>query len=574
MENFEFAPSHLEPSLGEAILQSKAVHGISNTAMAILEHGDLKEEIKRILYKESHHNIKDNLKKSKLCANKNDRQFLLSLSPKSLCQEFQQNSPHTFLHLVTGILGISDPNSVFENQFLLNNICQATLLNRKEAKTAKGKNAIDELKEFYLLKSDARFVQYFINKFDIDTDKDNTPDNLKTATKEAKTEYLHGLVADCLRDLIPFFKDTKVNNEVLLDHPLQRGTRISRQTTSTAVLRDIPEQMEAPNIVSQADAEAAVENVNVNLSKETIISKYLDVKIVDMSSKRTKQVFFCVLCQFESKYKTVCANHIENCITKLPNNDAAGNDEEVTGGAHGPAEVTGPLDSAACDDKEITEAEELPDMFFNYKNAEFFLDSIFAVTTIFEKYGDRVGCLIVSKIFLPIFHALHHSNYSCSVHRYITRVLSEASPREALKLVHERFSNRSGKPGKNVFRDRRMEFRIGIIKKLIGNLGPNFSDESVKQVNHMVDIKEELYNTTRLSHGVTIRSGRHVSRSDVKDFQLLVDNLTKIEAHIVKPGRKFGSFEYPPDIMNDAKFDKAQFYRWICQKNKEARNVD
>ena len=136
LENFEFAPSHLEPSLGEAILQSKAVHGISNTAMAILEHGDLKEEIKRILYKESHHNIKDNLKKSKLCANKNDRQFLLSLSPKSLCQEFQQNSPHTFLHLVTGILGISDPNSIFENQFLLNNICLvystlAKVINRK-----------------------------------------------------------------------------------------------------------------------------------------------------------------------------------------------------------------------------------------------------------------------------------------------------------------------------------------------------------------------------------------------------------------------------------------------------------
>ena len=182
--------------------------------------------------------------------------------------------------------------------------------------------------------------------------------------------------------------------------------------------------------------------------------------------------------------------------------------------------------------QEITEEEELPDMFFNYKNAEFFLDSLFAVTTIFEKYGDGVGCLIVSKIFLPIFHALHHSNYSCSVHRYITRVLSEASPREALKLVHERFSNRSGKPGKNVFRDRRMEFRIGIIKKLIGNLGPNFSDESVKQVNHMVDIKEELYNTTRLSHGVTIRSGRHVPRSDAKDFKLLVDNLTKTEAHM------------------------------------------
>ena len=123
--------------------------------------------------------------------------------------------------------------------------------------------------------------------------------------------------------------------------------------------------------------------------KEAIISKYLDSKIVEVSSKRTKQVFFCVLCQFESKYRTVCINHIEKCITKLPNNDAAGDDEEVTGGAQGQVEVPGPVDSATCDEEvrsnilsahpdtiddcekvlsqEITEEEELPDMFFNYK---------------------------------------------------------------------------------------------------------------------------------------------------------------------------------------------------------------
>ena len=35
-----------------------------------------------------------------------------------------------------------------------------------------------------------------------------------------------------------------------------------------------------------------------------------------------------------------------------------------------------------------------------------------------------------------------------------------------------------------------MEFRIGITKKLIENLGPNFSDLSVKQVNQPVDVKE------------------------------------------------------------------------------------
>ena len=34
-----------------------------------------------------------------------------------------------------------------------------TLLNRKEARTAKGKNAIDSFKDIFMLKSDARFIQ-------------------------------------------------------------------------------------------------------------------------------------------------------------------------------------------------------------------------------------------------------------------------------------------------------------------------------------------------------------------------------------------------------------------------------
>ena len=41
----------------------------------------------------------------------------------------------------------------------------------------------------------------------------------------------------------------------------------------------------------------------------------------------------------------------------------------------------------------------------------------------------------------------------------------------------------SNRVGKNVFRDRRKEFRIGITKNLLENLGPYFADASVKQVN-------------------------------------------------------------------------------------------
>ena len=37
----------------------------------------------------------------------------------------------------------------------------ATLLNRKEAQTSEGKNSVDSLKELFILKSEARFIQYF-----------------------------------------------------------------------------------------------------------------------------------------------------------------------------------------------------------------------------------------------------------------------------------------------------------------------------------------------------------------------------------------------------------------------------
>ena len=134
------------------------------------------------------------------------------------------------------------------------------------------------------------------------------------------------------------------------------------------------------------------------------------------------------------------------------------------------------------------------------------MDSLCAVTTSLERFGDGLGCYIMNKIHLPIYHSLKHSNYSTSIHRFIARVLCEATPKEGLKLIHERFSNRVGKAGQNISRDRRMEYRIGIEKKLIGNLGSNFNQEAVQQVNHTVDIKEELFLETRKSHGVDIRN--------------------------------------------------------------------
>ena len=140
-------------------------------------------------------------------------------------------------------------------------------------------------------------------------------------------------------------------------------------------------------------------------------------------------------------------------------------------------------------------------------------------------------------------------------------------------FIHERFFNRKGVSGGNIFKDRRMEHRIGTTKQLISNLGPNFDENHVQQVNKTVEIKEKLYHETRKSHGVEIRSGRHNPRSDHPDYELIFQTLESTQAHIIVPGRSFGDYNFPKDLFCHNKFEKAGFFRWLAGKNNEAESV-
>ena len=179
--------------------------------------------------------------------------------------------------------------------------------------------------------------------------------------------------------------------------------------------------------------------------------------------------------------------------------------------------------------------------------------------------------LIQSKMLLPILHGLKHNNYTNSIHRFIVRMLCELTPKEGLKLLHERFSNRKGGHGRNIFKDRCMEHRIRALKRLIGNLGPNFDQQHVQLINKIVDIKEELHYKVRKSHGVKIRSGAHHARDDTADYRTAIEFLQQNGAHDKLAVRTFGEYDLTEDLMDY--FDKAQFYRWLTGKNKEATEV-
>ena len=120
---------------------------------------------------------------------------------------------------------------------------------------------------------------------------------------------------------------------------------------------------------------------------------------------------------------------------------------------------------------------------------------------------------------------------------------------------------------------RRVEFRIRILKSLIGNLKSNLNSKNIQKVNRVVDIKEKLSHHAKKAFGVTQRSGAHKKRSDSKDFDTLLSNLAELQADRFVPGRLFGNLKYAENLLDSERFDSAGFYRWVAVKNKDVLEV-
>ena len=101
------------------------------------------------------------------------------------------------------------------------------MLNRKDARVKKGKEAIDAIEEYLLLKADARFCHFIMKKYGLNPEIDNTPNHLMKASKDEKLSYIHGLVTDALKDFIPLFTAAQDKDPELIDHPVGASSQVN-----------------------------------------------------------------------------------------------------------------------------------------------------------------------------------------------------------------------------------------------------------------------------------------------------------------------------------------------------------
>ena len=216
----------------------------------------------------------------------------------------------------------------------------------------KGKDAIDKFQYFFLLKSDAMFCNFFIKKFHLELHRDNTPAWLKSAKVEEKVKYLHSLVAEALRELLPYFKDSEVVESQLDDFPLAEGRKReparwekSRPVNALLTAEQIDSRL-AEATAEQIDSrpvEATAEQIDsrpveATADRMTLLKRYM-VQISSVaSSSRKRKEYCCTICSYKSKYESICLSHIENCLRESEkssdSHDSARYPRIGTGGLH------------------------------------------------------------------------------------------------------------------------------------------------------------------------------------------------------------------------------------------------
>ena len=175
----------------------------------------------------------------------------------------------------------------------------STLLNRKDVRTKKGKEAVDAFEDFIKLKSDAMFCTSFLHMHQLDENKDNTPKHLQASSADDKLKYIYGLVAKTLRDLIPEFAETDTGMPLINDFPLQAG-RYEQGAEGKPTQKANEDTPPVSPIVNVRSKEASESNV-----KEFMVTSF-----------KPKKKYSCSICSSTYKLQAVCITHIENCMKR------------------------------------------------------------------------------------------------------------------------------------------------------------------------------------------------------------------------------------------------------------------
>ncbi len=145
------------------------------------------------------------------------------------------------------------------------------------------------------------------------------------------------------------------------------------------------------------------------------------------------------------------------------------------------------------------------------------------------------------------------------------------SPREAHRLIWNRFHKNKTGHGGNISLDLALEHYNNLLKTIVKHLRPIATNPKVlERYCKALTINKTLLPNFDSSCGVIRRSGKHVEANVSNDLLKIVKELMKNEAFVLKPGRSYQSFA-GMDATLLKNFSVHDMYQWIDEHKKYIR---
>ena len=195
-------------------------------------------------------------------------------------------------------------------------------------------------------------------------------------------------------------------------------------------------------------------------------------------------------------------------------------------------DVEYPSCASKDDDHVQAYAKEVLSLGLLYKE---FVDAI--------REGDGERIIRCWRYFLPLFKCAGRKNYSIEAFNLLFEYEYALTERMKQQLMWERTINVHGKPGRNVPMDLHMEHINRHCKQSMGNLGSNINEKSVSRIGKSIGGLMKVTHQFDHVNGVREDSGRHPTRTVVRDMNKLLVQLhdTQVFGHI--RGRKHSTFK-------------------------------
>ncbi len=222
-------------------------------------------------------------------------------------------------------------------------------------------------------------------------------------------------------------------------------------------------------------------------------------------------------------------------------------------------------------DEISSSSPKVEDYMFNYQCS--MLDLGLIIKNFYDAVSEGDGMRVVRcwKYMLPYLKQDGDSSrkYALEALYLLCQVYAILSPRDAHRLIWNRFSKNKSGHGGNIPLDLALEHYNNLLKNVVKKLGPNSTNPKViDRYCKALAVNKELIQNFDACCKVIRRSGKHVEANVTNDLKKILHELLSQKALHVTPGRKYESFRgMQPSLLTG--FDIHAIYKWF-QEHKEA----